>query len=88
MPSYTEAHPQVLDEALARCRPVVVFNEIAHVKRNRDGVFVCKRSLSSLNETINYIEKNYDEISKKIQKNKLPTQKKFIDELLKILSIK
>ena len=88
LPSYTEAHPQVLDEALARCRPVVVFNEIAHVKRNRDGVFVCKRSLSSLNETINYIEKNYDEISKKIQKNKLPTQKKFIDELLKILSIK
>ena len=88
LPSYTKAHPQVLDEALARCRPVVVFNEIAHVKRNRDGVFVCKRSLSSLNETINYIEKNYDEISKKIQKNKLPTQKKFIDELLKILSIK
>jgi len=88
LPSYTEAHPQVLDEALARCRPVVVFNEIAHVKRNREGVFVCKRSLSSLNETINYIKKNYSEISKKIQKNKLPTQKKFIEELLKILSIK
>ena len=40
LPSYTEAHPQVLDEALARCRPVIIFKEIEHVKRDRLGVFV------------------------------------------------
>ena len=35
LPSFTEAHPQVLDEALARCRPVIVFSDINHVKRMR-----------------------------------------------------
>ena len=33
LPSFTEGHPQVLDEALARLRPVIVFDEIKHVKR-------------------------------------------------------
>ena len=32
LPSFTEAHPQVLDEALSRFRPVIVFSEISHVK--------------------------------------------------------
>ena len=35
LPSFTEAHPQVLDEALARLRPVIVFKEISHVVRDR-----------------------------------------------------
>ena len=38
LPSFTEAHPQVLDEALARrLRPVIVFKEISHVVRDRKG---------------------------------------------------
>ena len=85
LPSYTEAHPQVLDEALARNRPVIVFKEISHVKRNREGVFVCERNLQSLENTLNYIRSNYENILTKIKKNKLPTQENFINELSNIL---
>jgi len=85
LPSYTEAHPQVLDEALARSRPVIIFNEIEHVKRDREGVFVCDRNLQSLKDTFEHIKKNYTDILKKIEKNKLPTQKNFINELKIIL---
>ena len=85
LPSYTEAHPQVLDEALARSRPVIIFKEIEHVKRDREGVFVCDRNLQSLKDTFEHIKKNYTDILKKIEKNKLPTQKNFINELKIIL---
>ena len=81
LPSFTEAHPQVLDEALARCRPVIVFSDINHVKRNREGVFVCERNINSLNDTINYIINNYESITDKIKINKLPTKENFIQEL-------
>ena len=77
----TEAHPQVLDEALARCRPVIVFSDINHVKRNREGVFVCERNINSLNNTINHIINNYESITDKIKINKLPTKENFIQEL-------
>ena len=43
LPSYTEAHPQVLDEALARLRPVIIFKEIEHVNRNREGIIISER---------------------------------------------
>ena len=85
LPSYTEAHPQVLDEALARCRPVIIFKDIDHVKRDREGVFVCERNLESLKDTFEFIKKNYENILKKIKNNKLPTQKIFINELKTIL---
>ena len=87
LPSFTEAHPQVLDESLARCRPVIVFSEIEHVKRNRTGVFVCDRNINSLNNTINYINNNYENIMEKIKKNKLPTKKGFIEEMKNIILI-
>ena len=67
LPSFTEAHPQVLDEALSRFRPVIVFSEISHVKRDREGVFVCKRDHKSLIDTIKYIIKNYKDIEKNEQ---------------------
>ena len=38
LPSYTEGHPQVLDESLSRLRPVIIFPEISHVTRDREGV--------------------------------------------------
>ena len=85
LPSFTEAHPQVLDEALARCRPVIVFSEIAHVKRDREGVYICERNINSLNNLINYINNNYENIINKIKTNKLPTKDEFIQELKKIL---
>jgi glycosyltransferase involved in cell wall biosynthesis len=86
LPSYTEAHPKVIDEALARFRPVIVFNDIKHVIGNRIGIFVCKRNSEDLKNKIFYIRKNYSKIVKKISKNVLPTKKIFIQDLIKIIS--
>jgi len=86
LPSYTEAHPKVIDEALARFRPVIVFNDIKHVIGNRIGIFVCKRNPEDLKNKILYIRKNYSKILKKISKNILPTKKIFIQDLIKIIT--
>jgi len=86
LPSYTEAHPKVIDEALARFRPVIVFNDIKHVIGNRIGIFVCKRNPEDLKNKILYIRKNYSKIVKKISKNVLPTKKIFIQDLIKIIT--
>ena len=85
MPSYTEGHPQVLDEARARCRPVIVFEEISHVVRDRKGIFISKRKTEALTETIEHIVNNYESIKNDIKNNQLPTKKNFIDELKKII---
>ena len=85
LPSFTEGHPQVLDEALARHRPVIIFQEIEHVIRDRKGVFVCDRNASSLRDKINYILKNYQIIQGEIKKNSLPTKENFIKEIKKII---
>ena len=44
LPSYTEGHPMALLEALARRRPVIVFDEINHVVGNKKGIFIAKRN--------------------------------------------
>ena len=85
LPSFTEGHPQVLDEALSRMRPVIVFEEIKHVTRDRQGVFVCKREANDLDKMINHIFDNYSEIQSKIKTNKLPTKETFLSELRIIL---
>lgn len=85
LPSYTEAHPQVLDEALARHKPVIIFEEISHVTRDRKGIFVSKRNLKALEETVDHIIKNYKNIINDIKRNILPTKKQFIEELSNIL---
>jgi len=86
LPSFTEAHPQVLDESLSRLRPVILFEEISHVIGNREGVFVCKRNLQSLSETIKYVMDNYRSIQEKMSKNILPTKENFLNELSLILN--
>ena len=40
LPSFTEGHPMVLLEALARRRPVIIFDEIKHVIGDKKGIFV------------------------------------------------
>ena len=87
LPSYTEAHPQVLDEALARLRPVIIFKEIEHVNRHREGIFISERNLKSLEQTIFYINNNYENIVDRIKLNSLPTKKSFINELKKIILV-
>ena len=85
LPSFTEGHPQVLDESLSRLRPVVIFPEISHVTRNRDGVFVSERNSKSLSKKIKYIIQEYENIRKKMALNRLPTKKLFLEELKEII---
>ena len=85
LPSYTEGHPMVLLEALARRRPVVIFDEIKHVIGDKKGVFVSKRNFLSFLGILNTIKKNYKKIQKDMKKNKLPTNKEFIDKFIKYI---
>jgi glycosyltransferase involved in cell wall biosynthesis len=80
LPSFTEGYPMSLLEALARKRPVIIFEEIKHVIGDKKGIFVSKRNLKSLVETIDHIKKNYKEIVEQMNQNKLPTNKDFIKE--------
>ena len=68
LPSYTEGHPQVLIESLSRKRPVIVFEEIKHISKKYEGVFVCKRDHNHLLNLIKFIDKNYEEILEKMKK--------------------
>ena len=86
LPSFTEAHPKVIDESLARMRPVIIFEEIQHVIQYRKGIFVSKRNVKSLLETIDFVMKNYTNIQESMTKNKLPTKKEFISQINNILS--
>ena len=86
LPSLTEGHPQVLDEALARLRPVIIFDEISHVIGKRQGVFISKRNSDSFLKTINEIINNYKIIQEKISQNTLPTKEKFIKDISLVLN--
>jgi|TARA_B110000444_G_C18838760_1_gene597636 glycosyltransferase involved in cell wall biosynthesis len=85
LPSFTEGHPQVLDEALARKRPVIVFKEISHVLRDRTGIFAVNRDFHSLKNIIEHIKNNYPKIEEDMKNNKLPTKNDFIEELKQII---
>ena len=85
LPSFTEAHPQVLYESLARMRPVIIFEEISHVIKNQEGIFASKRNAQSLSNTIKFVMDNYGNIYKSIKKNKLPMKQEFISQMCKIL---
>ena len=86
LPSFTEAHPKVIDESLARMRPVIIFEDIKHIIQNKKGIFVSKRNVTSLEKTINFIINNYENIQESMTKNNLPTKKDFISKLSNILS--
>ena len=86
LPSFTEAHPKVVDEALARERPVIIFEELNQKIKNRQWIFVSKRNADSLSQTIEFIMKNYLKIQEDIKKNILPTKQEFVSQMTKILS--
>ena len=85
LPSFTEGHPQVLDESLSRLRPVIIFKEISHDINYREGVFIAERNSKSLFEVINHIMNNYESIQKKISKTALPTKDDFIKKIAKTI---
>jgi len=86
LPSYTEAHPYVVDECLARKRPIIIFEEISYIANNRKGIFVTKRNLDSFTNTVNYIMNNYKKIQKEMEENHLPTKEIFFQEFAKIFN--
>ena len=86
LPSFTEGHPMALLEALARRRPVIVFDEIKHVIGDKKGIFVSKRNYESLLDTINNIKNNYQKIQEEMKQNNLPTNKEFIKQMGNIIS--
>ena len=85
LPSFTEAHPKVVDESLARMRPVIIFEEIGHIIQDRYGIFISRRDTKSLLEVISFILSNYSSILVKMEINQLPTKQKFISEITQIL---
>ena len=85
LPSFTEGHPMVLLEALARRRPVVIFEDIQHIIGEKKGIFVSKRNFVNLLGTLNHIKKNYKKIQNEMRKNKLSTNKEFIDKFGKLI---
>jgi len=86
LPSYTEGHPMVLLEALARRKPVIIFDEIKHVVGDKKGIFISKRNFMNLFSTLNNIKKNYKKIQKDMKKNKLSTNKEFIEQFVKSIN--
>ena len=67
-------------------RPVIIFEEIKHVIKNKKGIFVSKRNPQSLSETIDYIKKNYETIFQEMKKNQLPTKRQFINDFVNLVS--
>ncbi len=85
LPSFTEGHPMVIYEALSRKRPIIVFEDIQHVKKNFKGIFVAKRSLKSLSSTIDQILQNYEGIQNQMLDNQLVSNDQFINSFKDIL---
>jgi len=86
LPSFTEGHPMALLEALARARPVIIFEEIKHVIGSKKGIFIAKRNFESLLKTINEIKNNYQSILEEMKQNNLPKHKDFIEQMINIIS--
>ena len=85
LPSYTEAHPYVIEESLSRKRPVIIFEDIAYVKKNKKGVYIIKRDSHEVKEQIDWILKNYQSIQKEMDQNDLPTIQKMVQHFSNIL---
>ena len=85
LPSYTEGSPKVILESLARKKPIIIFEDIKHVKSNFKGIFISKRDPINLKKTIYHILKNYSKIQKEMTKNMLTTKKDFQKKLINIV---
>ncbi len=85
LPSFTEAHPYVLEESLARKRPIIIFEEISYVKQGKLGVFISKRDKDSFSEIVKKVIKNYKDIQLEMEKNSLPTQKGMVNRFSEII---
>ena len=87
LPSFTEGQPYILDECLSRKRPIIIFEDIAYIVKDRKGVFVSKRDIDSFVKNIKYIMHNYQEIQKNIEKNKFITKGDMLKQISDIVSL-
>ena len=62
--------------------PIGKVNKITVDKK---GIFVAKRNFINFFGTLNHIKKNYKRIQKDMKKNKLPTNKEFIEKFVKAI---
>ncbi len=85
LPSYTEGQPYVVDESLARRRPVLIFEDIQDIIKNRKGIFVAKRNIDSFTKTTKFIMQNYSKIQKDIEENEFPLEKNMFKQISKII---
>lgn len=86
LPSYTEGQPYVVDEALARRRPVLIFEDISHIIKGRKGIFVSKRDDRSFSKISKYIIENYEKIQEDIGKNEFPLEKNMFKQISEIIN--
>ena len=86
LPSFTEGHPQVVLESLARKRPVIIFDDIKYIVGEKKGIFISERNINSFLKTVEFIMKNYSNIQESMNANKLPTKKQFILQMSSISS--
>ena len=87
IPSFTEGSPKVIKECLARKKPIIIFKEIKHVKKNYNGIYIAERNSKSLKKVILHIKSNYNKIQKKMSKNKIPTKKNFQKKLVSKITL-
>ena len=85
LPSFTEATPYVVDEALSRKRPVIIFEDIDYIVRDKKGIFISKRDEVSFSKTTKHIMDHYTEIQKSMEKNNLPTKNSMIKQISDII---
>jgi len=85
LPSFTEGQPHVVDESLSRRRPVIIFEDIRHIIKERKGIFVAKRTVDSFCETAKYVMQNYDEIQKSMEKNKFSLKEDMLKQISNII---
>ena len=76
----------MVDESLARRRPVLIFEDIKHIIKDRKGIFVSKRNIHSFIEITKYIMQNYYEIQKDIEKNKFPLEKDMFKQISNVIN--
>ena len=85
LPSYTEGQPYVVDESLARRRPVLIFEDIKHIVKGRKGIFISQRNIESITGTLNFIMQNYENIQKEIEQNKFPLEEDMFKQISEVI---
>lgn len=86
LPSYTEGQPYIVDESLARRRPVLIFEDIAEIVKGREGIFISKRNIDSFNYTTKFIMQNYKKIQQDIEKNKFPLESDMFKQISEVVN--